>query len=438
MIKQTEYAKRRKQVMQSIGATGILILPAARHVLRSGDSHFPYRQQNDFYYLTGFDEPEAVLVIAPKRKEGEFILFNRPKNREQEIWEGVRAGQSGACKQFGADQSFSIHDLEKHLPELLTGRQEIHYTMGVDKHFDAILLNALNMIRGKIRNGTQYPLSFVDSAETLHEMRLIKSPAEIDLMRKAAEITAHGHMRAMEACKPGMNEYELEAELSYEFQKRGARFTAYSSIVGAGANSCVLHYTSNNEPVKNNTLVLIDAGAEYYNYAADVTRTFPANGKFTPEQRAIYDIVLEAQLAGIKAIKPGAPWPNIQTAIVKVITEGLVDVGLLKGRVSELIEKQAYLPFYMHRSGHWLGLDVHDVGRYKINGKWRNLQANMVLTVEPGIYISADLKNVPKRWHNIGVRIEDDVLVTTKGYEILSHQVPKKAEEVEMLVGSAY
>ncbi|MBV8803059.1 MAG: M24 family metallopeptidase, partial [Gammaproteobacteria bacterium] len=297
------------------------------------------------------------------------------------------------------------------------------------------LLNAINKIRGKIRSGIYSPISFTDITETIHEMRLIKSPAEIKLMRKAADISAGAHIRAMQTCKPGMNEYQLEAEITHEFQRNGARFLAYNSIVGSGGNSCILHYNNNNKIIENNSVVLIDAGCEYEYYASDITRTFPANGRFSPEQKAIYEIVLAAQLAGIKAVRPGASWPAAQTAIIKVITQGLLDLGILKGKLNTLIENEAYFPFYMHKSGHWLGMDVHDVGRYKVNGKWRILRPGMVLTVEPGIYISPDIAGVDKRWHHIGVRIEDDVLVTAKGNEILSHRVPKNVDAIEALMG---
>lgn len=434
MIKMSEYAKRRKQLMQKIGPKSIVILPAAPEAVRNGDYNFPYRQQSDLYYLTGFDEPESVAIIAPKRPEGEFIFFNRKRDRDKEIWEGYRAGQVGACEQYGANQAFPIDELEQKLPGILEGREEIHYSLGMDKQFDAILLNAVNKIRGKIRNGLQPPIAFVDITQTIHEMRLIKSSAEIEVMRKAAEISANAHIRAMQYCEPGIFEYELEAEILHEFNRNGARAAAYGSIVGAGKNSCVLHYSRNDQIIQSDDIVLIDAGCEYLNYASDITRTFPANGTFSPEQRTVYDIVLEAQLAGIKAVRPGLPWPNIQKKILDIITQGLIDIGLLKGNRDDLIEKNAYFPFYMHKSGHWLGLDVHDVGRYKINEKWRTLQPGMVLTIEPGIYISSDLKNVPKRWHNIGVRIEDDILVTEKGAEVLSKHVPKKIDEIEGLM----
>lgn len=437
MLKMTEFAKRRKQLMQKIGPTGIIILASAPIAHRNSDSTYPYRQHSDFYYLTGFEEPESVAVIAPKRKEGEFILFNRVRNRDQEIWNGRRAGQAGARKQYLADEAFPISELENKLPELLEGREHIHHTLGIDADFDALLFRATNKIRAKIRSGLHSPIAFVDITHSIHEMRLIKSPAEIALMRKAANISADAHRRAMKFCKPGMNEYQLEAEISHEFQRQGARHPAYTSIVGSGANSCILHYNENNQIIQKNDLVLIDAGCEYQNYAADITRTFPASGTFSAEQRTIYNIVLTAQLAAIKTIRPGASWIAAQNTIVKIITQGLLDIGLLKGKVSDLIDKQAYLPFYMHKSGHWLGLDVHDVGRYKALGKWRVFEPGMVLTVEPGIYISADIPGVPKRWQNIGIRIEDDVLVTKDGHEVLTENAPKTVKDIEALMAQS-
>lgn len=433
MLKMTEFSKRRSQLMKKIGSNGIVILAAAPEATRVGDTTYPYRQNNDFYYLTGFEEPESVLVLAPKRKEGEFILFNRIRDREHEIWNGLRAGQEGAKKKYGADEAFPISELESRLPTLLENREHVHYTLGMDKNFDQTILNAVNKIRGKIRNGMQSPLAFVDISHSIHEMRLLKSTAEAALMRKAAEISADAHIRAMKFCRPGINEYQLEAEIMHEFQRQGARFPSYTPIVGSGANTCILHYNDNNQIIKDGDLVLIDAGCEYQNYAADITRTFPANGRFTAEQRAIYELVLTAQLAAIKTIRPGAAWSEAQKVIVKIMTEGLVELGLLKGKAADLIEKRAYETFYMHKSGHWLGLDVHDVGRYKAMDKWRRLQPGMVLTVEPGIYISAD-SGAPKRWHNIGVRIEDDVLVTKTGCEVLSRNVPKTIAEIEKLM----
>ncbi len=430
----SDYAKRRKELMKMIGAEGVVIIPSANEIIRNNDARFPFRQNSDFYYLTGFDEPEAVAVLAPKRKGGEFILFNRVRNREHEIWDGPRAGQQGAKKIYGADESYPIEKFPEMLVELLAGRTSVHYPVGSNMAFDRLIIKSLNEIRAKIRSGSQSPVELVDVLPSLHEMRLIKSSAEIALMQKAVDITAGAHLRAMQACEPGKYEYELEAELMYEFVRNGALSPAYTSIVGSGRNSCILHYIANNKKIASGDVVLIDAGAEYQNYAADITRTFPANGKFTPEQRDIYQLVLDAQLAAIKTVKPGAAWPAAQQVIVKTITQGLIDLKILKGRLSTLLEKQAYLPFYMHKSGHWLGLDVHDVGRYRIGDKWRSLQPGMVLTVEPGIYISSDIPGVHKRWHNIGVRIEDDVLVTKKGCDVLSKDIPKEVADIEAIM----
>lgn len=436
MIKMSEYAKRRKDLMRNIGPAGIVILPGAKEILRNGDAVYHFRQNSDFYYLSGFAEPEAVLVLAPKRAAGEYILFNRVRDREREIWDGPRAGQEGACKDYLADQAFPIERFEEMLPELLEGRESVHYPVGLYPPFDDLLIAALTKIRAKVRAGLKSPIALVDIAPSLHEMRLFKSPAEIAVMQKAVDITGDAHVRAMQACKPDMNEYQLEAELMHEFQRRGARFPAYNCIVGAGRNSCILHYINNDAKIADGDMVLIDAGAEYANYAADITRTFPANGKFSAEQRAIYELVLESQLAAIKSVQPGAAWTTPQNVIVKIITQGLLDLGILKGELDDLIEKQAYFPFYMHRSGHWLGLDVHDGGQYRIDGKWRPFAPGMVLTVEPGIYISADIPGVDKRWHNIGVRIEDNVLVTENGCEVLSRNIPKQIADIEALMAT--
>lgn len=432
MIEMTEYKKRRQAVSKAIGKDSILIIPAACEILRNGDAHYPFRQNSDFYYLTGFDEPEAVMIIAPNRDDGEFILFNRVRDRAREIWDGPRAGQEGAIKHFHADQAFAFDQFELMLPDLLTNRESIYYPFGMNKKFDRLIMRAINNVRAKIRAGIASPSALHDSAPILHEMRLFKSEAEIKTIQKAVDITTQAHIRAMQICKPGMYEYELEAEILQAFVKEGARYPAYTSIIGAGKNSCVLHYISNTKKINDGEMVLIDAGCEYQNYASDITRTFPANGRFTAEQRAIYDIVLASQVAAIDCIKPGVAWTKPQEIIVKIITQGLIDLGLLKGSLDQLIEDEAYFPFYMHRSGHWLGLDVHDAGRYRVGKNWRPMQAGMVFTVEPGIYISSDLP-VDSRWHNIGVRIEDDVLVTDKGVDVLSKKIPKQIAEIESL-----
>ena len=434
MIKMSEYANRRNALMKQIGSSGMVILSAAEALLRNGDAFYPYRQNSDFYYLTGFEEAEAVLILAPGRKEGEYVLFNRARDRDREIWDGPRAGQEGACEEFGADQSFPIEALEDYLPSLMVGRETVHYPLGMNKNFDKLLFRVVNSIRTRSRGGIQAPVGFKDISPSIHEMRLFKGAAEVDLMRQAAHIAGKGHVRAMQVCRPEMNEYQLDAELTYAFQRHGARYHAYSSIVGAGRNTCVLHYIQNNQVIAEGDLVLVDAGAEYQHYASDITRTFPANGKFSPEQKAIYELVLSSQLAALESIKPGRLWTEAQDIIVNVLTQGLLDLGILKGSLAELLETQAYLPFYMHRSGHWLGLDVHDAGRYTIGDKWRALQPGMVLTVEPGLYISADLPHVDPCWHNIGVRIEDDVCVTEKGHDILSKETPKTVSDIESIM----
>lgn len=434
MITKQEWKKRRATLLKKIGPHAIAIIPSAPITIRNADYEFPYRQNSDFYYLTGFEEPESIAVLAPSRKEGRFILFNRARHPEKEIWEGTRAGQIGACKDFGAQQAFCFTEFAEKLPEILIGHKEVHYLFGINQNIDGILLSAINKLRGRIRKGTSFPTALVDLSDTIHEMRLIKSSAEIKIMQKTADIAAQAHIRAMKTCKPGINESQLEAELIYEFQRNGARHPAYTPIVGSGENTCILHYNANNKIIKNGTLVLVDAGSEYQYYASDITRTFPANGKFTAEQGAIYEIVLKAQKAVINIIKPGLAWEKMHKTAIKVITQGLINIGLLQGDIKQLIQKQAYKPFYMHNTGHWLGLDVHDAGRYAVNNQWRRLEPGMVLTVEPGIYISSNIKNVPKQWHHIGVRIEDDILVTPKGCKVLTEKVPKEISEIEKLM----
>jgi len=434
IIKQDEYAKRRQRLMQAMGEDSIAIIPAAAEVSRTGDSVYQYRQNNDFYYVTGFNEPEAVAVLIPNKNGGEFILFCRDRNKEMEIWTGKRAGQEGTVENFHADIAHSFSELNHKMPEILQGKQQVYVAFGRDHEFDERVTKWINDLRMKVRGGVEAPSEIINIEHLLHDMRLIKSPAEIIVMREAAAISVEAHRRAIALCEPGMYEYELEAELQHEFLRQGSRHPAYESIVASGGNACVLHYVDNNKQMQDGDLVLIDAGCEYQLYASDVTRTFPVNGKFNKEQRAIYELVLAAQLAGLKIIKPGVPWPKIQEVIVKVITEGLVELGILKGDVEKLIEDKKYRDFYMHNSGHWLGMDTHDVGDYKQKGEWRLLEAGMMLTVEPGIYIAEDSKDVDEKWRGIGVRIEDDLLVTEKGHENLSLDLPKSVEEIEALM----
>ncbi len=436
MISRNEFARRRKELMAMIGKDAIAIVPAAPERTRSRDTLYPYRQDSDFHYLCGFPEPEAVLVLIPSRAQGQFIVFCRERDRERETWDGYRAGPEGACEQYGADDAFPITDMDEILPGLLEGKSKVYSAIGKDKEFDQRLMEWVNSIRAKARTGAVPPGEFVDLDHLLHENRLFKKPAELKLMRKAAKISAEAHCRAMRASKPGLNEYQLQAEIEHTFAMEGASFPAYTSIVGGGDNACILHYVENNQPLKDGDLVLIDAGCEYQHYAADITRTFPVNGRFSPEQKAIYELVLKSQLAGIEAARAGNHWDAPHQATVEVITAGLVKLGLLKGSVKKLIAAGAYSEFYMHRAGHWLGIDVHDVGDYKIDGEWRLLEPGMVMTIEPGIYIAPDHKKVAKKWRGIGVRIEDDVAITRKGTEVLTSGVPKTVAEIEALMAT--
>ncbi len=427
------FSKRRADVMQHMGG-GVAILPTAPVRPRNRDVHYPYRADSDFYYLTHFPEPEAVAVLVPGREHGEYILFCRERNPEKEIWEGRRAGLEGARELYGADDAFPIEDIDEILPGLLENRDKVFYSMGRYPDFDTHLMNWVNEVRGKSRNGVSAPGEYVDLQHIVHEMRLVKRPEEIKLMKRAARVSAAAHRCAMQACKPGMMEYEVEAELLYEFKKGGAGFPAYPSIVGGGANACILHYTDNNAELKDGDMVLIDAGAEIDGYAADITRSFPVSGKFQGEQKAVYEIVLAAQLAAIEQVRPGRHWNEPHENAVRVLTQGLKDLGILKGDVAGHIEKGDYKRFYMHRTGHWLGMDVHDVGDYKLGEAWRELEPGMVLTVEPGLYIAAGGKDVDARWWNIGIRIEDDVLVTREGNEVISREAPKAIDEIEALM----
>ncbi len=433
-----EYAQRRQRLIKGIGPGSVAIIAAAQECLRNGDAHYPYRQNSDFYYLTGLNEPEAVAVFIPGRAEGEFILFNRERNPEMEIWVGPRAGQEGACKIYGADQSFAIEQLDEKMPQFLENHPRLYYAIGRDVGFNRRVLSWVATVQSKVRAGVNAPAEFYNIEKIVHEMRLRKTAAELDLMRTAAEISAQAHKRAMQVCRPGMMEYELEAELQYYFTRKASRSPAYSHIVGAGANSCVLHYNDNDKQIADGDLVLIDAGAEYKNYAADITRTFPANGRFSTEQKIVYEIVLATQLGVIAAIKPGILWAKLEEIATEIITQGLLDCGLLKGDFAELLSTRAFRQFYMHRIGHWLGLDVHDAGNYKTeDGQSRLLEPGMVFTVEPGIYIAADNPGVDKKWWNIGIRIEDDVLVTENGCEVLSRSAPKTIAEIEECMANA-
>ena len=436
-IPASEYARRRKALMAQMEPNSIAILPAAPVHIRNRDVEHVYRQDSDFQYLSGFPEPEAVLALIPGREHGEYVLFCRERDAERELWDGLRAGQDGAVRTYGADDAFPIGDIDDILPGLIEGRERVYYAIGCNQEFDHRLMEWINVIRSKARQGAQPPNEFVALDHLLHDMRLYKSAAELKVMREAAEISARAHIRAMQASRAGLFEYHLEAELDYEFRKGGAKMPAYGSSVAAGRNACILHYRENDAPLRDGELVLIDAGCEIDCYASDITRTFPVSGQFSAEQRAIYDLVLAANEEAIRCIAPGRHWNEAHEATVRVITAGLLELGLLQGELEALIASEAYKPFYMHRAGHWLGMDVHDVGEYKVGGEWRVLEPGMALTVEPGIYIGADNQAVARKWRGIGVRIEDDVVVTRQGCEILTSGVPRTVAEIEALMQAA-
>ncbi len=424
------HARRRRQLMRMVGDEAILILPAAKEVVRSRDTHYPYRQDSDFWYLTGFGEPEAVLVLVPGRKHGEALLFCRERDPEREAWDGPRCGPEGAVETFGFDDAYPIGDLDDILPGLLEGRTRVYYHFGRDQEFDLKLIGWLNRVRAQVRQGAQPPHEFLELGHVLDEMRLFKDRDELRLMQRAADISVLAHEAAMRAVRGGMREYELQAELERVFRQHDAE-PAYGSIVGAGSNACVLHYRANNAPVNGGDLVLVDAGAEYRGYAADITRTFPASGRFNKEQRLLHDLVHEAQRAALKKARPGIAYEEGHRAAVATLTEGLLRLGLLKGKLEKNIADGHYRRFYRHKTGHWLGLDVHDVGEYRIDGESRLLEPGMVFTIEPGLYVAPDDTTVDAKWRGIGIRIEDDVLVTKDGHEVLTDKLARSAEEIE-------
>jgi Xaa-Pro aminopeptidase len=425
------YRLRRERLAKAIGA-GVAVVPTAPERVRNRDTHYPYRFDSHFYYLSGFAEPEAALVIVAGAKP-RTLLFCREKNEEREIWDGFRHGPAAARERFGFDEAHPIEDLDEVLAGLLENQPALLYPVGADAAWDARAMEWLNAVRAKARAGTAAPDRVQDVRSLIDEMRLVKDAQELGVMRRAARISAGAHRRAMQETKPGRNEYEIEAELLYEFRRNGAQFPAYWPIVAGGSNACVLHYVFNDAPLRDGDLLLIDAGCELDGYAADITRTFPVNGRFSGAQRAVYDVVLAAQRAAIATVKPGNAWNDPHDAAVRVLAQGMLDLKLLSGTLDTVLEKETYKRFYMHRTGHWLGLDVHDAGEYKRAGKWRSLAPGMVLTVEPGLYIRPG-DDVPKALHNIGVRIEDDVAVADGGCEVLTAEAPKAADDIEALM----
>ena len=428
------YRARRERVARAMGA-GVAVIPTAPERIRNRDTHYPYRFDSHFYYLTGFPEPESVAVIVAG-EQPRTLLFCRTRSEEREIWDGFRYGPEAARERFGFDEAHPVDALDTLLPALLENQPALFYPVGADAAWDARAMGWINMVRAKARTGTSAPDRVQDARSLIDEMRLVKDAQELAVMRRAARITAGAHRRAMREARPGRNEYEIEAELLHEFRRNGAQFPAYWPIVAGGPNACVLHYVFNDAPLRDGELLLIDAGCELDGYAADLTRTFPVNGRFGGPQRAVYDLVLAAQRAAIAAVKPGQAWNDPHDAAVRVLAQGLLDLKLLSGTLDEVLEKETYKRFYMHRTGHWLGLDVHDAGEYKRAGKWRTLVPGMTLTVEPGLYIRpAD--DVPQPFHNIGVRIEDDVAVAEGGCEVLTAEAPKAADDIEALMRDA-
>ena len=426
------HAERRRALQQRMGK-GIAIIPTSPERIRSRDSDYPYRFDSYFYYLCAFPEPEAVLVLIAG-DEPRSILFCRERNPERELWEGFRRGPEGARNSFGIDEAHSMSSLDEQMPKLLANQPALHYAPGADSGWDARVLGWLNQVRAQSRAGIAAPTAIHDVRAALDEMRVVKDDIEIAVMRRAAVISAAAHERAMRATRPGRNEYEIEAELMYEFRRRGSQFPAYWPIVAGGASACVLHYRDNNARLAEGELLLIDAGCELDGYASDLTRTFPVSGKFSGAQRDIYELVLAAQSAAISAVKAGNRWDEPHNAAVNTLAQGFIDLGLCQSPLDKVIETEDYKRFYMHRTGHWLGLDVHDAGEYKSGGEWRRLEPGMALTVEPGCYIRP-AGNVPQAFWNIGVRIEDDVVVTPSGCEVLTAAAPKSVRDIEALVG---
>ncbi len=422
-----------EEFMRRMDQKSVAIIPAAHEATRSNDTQYRFRQDSDFYYLTGFEEPEAIAVIAPGREQ-KYTLFVRPRDPDQEIWVGRRAGVEGAKSEFGADESFPIEEFGGKLHDLLDGATNLYYRLGVNPDFDSRVIRKIAEMRSMNRRPIHPPRTIIDPATIVHEMRVLKSPEEIELMQMAADIAAEAHVEAMKTVRAGMKEYEVEAQLEQFFRRRGASGPSYNSIVGGGPNATILHYMTNDGELRDGDLLLIDAGAEYKGYASDITRTFPINGRYTEGQREIYDLVLETQMSCIEMVRPGTTHDELKQHSVEMLTEGMVRLGLLKGKPADLIKEEKYKQFYMHGLGHLLGIDVHDVGIYYYDKQSRALEPGVVMTVEPGIYVAPDTKDVPEKYLGIGVRIEDDVLCTSNGPRVLTTKVPKDADEIEALM----
>ena len=432
----TEFQKRRSELMAMMGCEGIAIVNGAHLMQRNSDVDFPFRQHSDMLYLSGFPEPEAVLVLIPGREHGETILFCQERDEESERWTGEITGPERARQLYGVDDAFPFNDIDEILPGLLENRQRVYYSMGEDRNFDGRLLRWVHGLSGYRQSGVHSPGEFVQLGQYLHELRLFKSQTELGLMRRAADITVQAHERLMQSAVPGQFEYQLEATLLHEFMIQGARYPAYPCIVGSGDNACVMHYVDNGRRIEDGDLVLVDAGCEYEGYAADVTRTFPINGRFTTPQREIYEVVLSAHEAAVAEIMPGNHWNQPHMAAMRAVTEGLVQLNILDGDIDILMAEEAYRPYTMHRTGHWLGLDVHDVGEYRVEDQWRVFEQGMVTTIEPGIYLASDVAEIPERYRGIGIRIEDDLLLTRKGHEILTDRLVRDAAGIEALMAN--
>lgn len=434
MIKTSEYIRRRKQLMKIAGKNSIIILGSRPELLRNGDVHHYYRQDSDFYYLSGFNEPDAVLVLIPNRTGQQQILFCREADPKKIMWDGPMIGTEGAINDFGFDAAFDINEIDRRMPFLIDGCEKVCFKIGENNEFDQKLAHWIKSINSRAGEKSNAPEEFMSISHVIHDMRLYKSHAEIKCMKQSAEIAANAHIRMMQNCKPGMFEYELQAEYQHHLMVNNSH-SSYPPIIGSGENNNILHYINNSKQMQDGELVLIDAGAEYDFYASDVSRTFPVNGKFSARQKDLYELVLQAQLDAIEQVRIGNHWDEFHHAAVKTISQGLLDFKILKGTLDEVLEEKSYAQYYMHMTGHWLGLDVHDVGDYRVDDLWIELEENMVLTVEPGLYIS-EHSNAPKKWRGMGVRIEDDVQVSKKGPMVLSNKAPKTVKEIEQIMSN--